>query len=152
MSLHRVCKHHSSTHVHVYRYIIPITIYKCVPPLTLFHFCHSMMIVWSFIYSQLTYNPSTIGFGTSQSISLQRCDPTEPLAPVVNLSCNRRVDIVTGLIEIHMNWNYEYIPLIEDAIAVYNIFFSSVIDGHTRSGKNIALDPQVNVNLVHLKC
>ena len=66
--------------------------------------------------------------------------------------CHRRVDIITGLIEIDMNWNYEYIPLIEDAVTEYTIFYSSVIDGDVIPGNIITLDPQVNLLAVYVEC
>ena len=96
------------------------------------------------MYSQLSYNPLSSGFATQQFISLRNCAPTEPAAPAVSFSCHRRIDIVTGLIEIHINWSYEYIPLIEEAVAVYNIFYNAVIDGDILIGHNIRLDPQVS--------
>ena len=97
-----------------------------------------------YFYSQLRYNPLSSGFATRQIISLRFCNPTEPAAPTVSFSCYRRVDIVTGRIEIHINWSYEYIPLIEEAVAVYNIFYNAVIDGDILVGHNIVLDPQVS--------
>ena len=95
-------------------------------------------------YSQLNYNPLSSGFATYQYISLRTCAPTEPAAPTVFISCQRQVDIVTGLIEIHINWDYEYIPLIEDAVTDHMVSFSAVIDGDIIIGHNITLDPQVN--------
>ena len=106
------------------------------------------MYVFCF-YLQLRYNPISSGFSVQQTIQLGTCEPTEPVAPTVSLSCNRRVDIITGFIEIHINWTYEYNPLIEEAISEYNIFYTSIIDGSISIGNNIPLDPQVNPLSVH---
>ena len=100
-------------------------------------------------YLQLRYNPISSGFSTQQNIGFRFCRPTEPVTPTVSFSCNRRVDIITGLIEIHLNWTYEFIPLLEEAISVYNIFYNALIDGVASIGNNIPLDPQVNPLSVH---
>ena len=93
-------------------------------------------------YIQLIYAPISSGFSSSRTIS--NCDPTEPAMPTVNFSCDRTVDSITGLLTIHLNWTYEYNPLIEEAISRRKIFLYAQTDkGDVVIGNNIPLDPQV---------
>ena len=58
-----------------------------------------------------------------------------PLAPVATSFCERRVDPITGLIDIFLNFTYEFNPLIEEAIINYTVMVSdTTADG--RAGDN----------------
>lgn len=46
---------------------------------------------------------------------------TSPSKPKVTLSCKRRVDPQTGLVGIALNFSYEYNPLIQQAISMYDV-------------------------------
>jgi hypothetical protein len=58
-----------------------------------------------------------------------------PLVPVATSFCERRVDPITGLIDIFLNFTYEFNPLIEEAIINYTVMVSdTTADG--RAGDN----------------
>ena len=99
-----------------------------------------------YINSQLTYT-SMASVASDFSYETD-CGPSEPVMSTINFSCDRTVDSITGLLTIHLNWTYEYNPLIEEAISRRNIFFKARTDeGDLLNGDNIPLDPQVYIIL-----
>ena len=104
-----------------------------------------------FLYSQLIYSIFSSPLSTL-NIGFDNCKPKEPKAPLVtSFSCGKTVvDIVTGLITIHVNWTHEHVPLIQEAIEVYNIVFNAKMEGPGGSeviivGNNIPLSPDPDV-------
>ena len=49
---------------------------------------------------------------------------TSPEEPSATYSCERRLDPITGLIDIFINFTYEYNSLIEEAIINYTVIVS----------------------------
>ena len=49
---------------------------------------------------------------------------TSPERPSATYFCEKRVDPITGLIDIFINFTYEYNPLIEEAIINYTVIVS----------------------------
>ena len=58
---------------------------------------------------------------------------TSPEQPTVAHMCMRTVDTLTGLVEISLNFSYEYNPLIEEAIVNYTATPQNVDDNNKPS-------------------
>jgi hypothetical protein len=67
--------------------------------------------------------------------------PTGSMRPPVDYSCRGEIDTITGLLTAHLNWNYEYNPIVEDVILKKTMFLQSFADRDFEAG-NIDLDPE----------
>ena len=76
-----------------------------------------------FLPTQLQSLPKFGGNSAEFFVSVKDNIPVEPEAPRVNVSCDKAVDVVTGLISFSVKWTYEYVPLIQESLKNYGILF-----------------------------
>lgn len=77
---------------------------------------------------------------------------TSPAPPEVNITCRRTLNKSTGLITAHLEWSYEYNPLIQDAISMYRLTYRLVPGGPLGSILNFnpSIPSQVSAKLTAL--
>ena len=98
-----------------------------------------------FLPTQLQSLPKFGGNSAKFLIFVKGNIPVEPEAPRVNFSCDKAVDVVTGLISFSVKWTYEYLPLIQESLKNYGILFQ--YDTISASGRpELFIDIKDNLN------
>ena len=99
----------------------------------------AMLLCTLCVFPQLTSLPESGTNSAQRDIFFADLPVTSPAKPEVNITCRRTLNESTGLITAHLEWSYEYNPLIQEAISMYTLTYRLEPEGPLGSISN--LDP-----------
>lgn len=110
---------------------------------------HCIDTISILVSPQLTALSESGSNSTLAVIPLAGVPVTSPAQPEVNITCRRTLNKSTGLITAHLEWSYEYNPLIQDAISMYTFTYRLVPGGPLGSISNFnpSITSQVSAKL-----